>query len=40
MTLTGKLQYTYQEAIDVTNPSDTYYRDQIPYIPWHSGSAS
>ena len=38
-TLTGKLQYTYQEAIDVTNPSDTYYRDQIPYIPWHSGSA-
>ena len=37
--LTGKVQYTYQEAIDVTNPSDTYYRDQIPYIPWHSGSA-
>ncbi|MCD8318356.1 MAG: outer membrane beta-barrel protein [Paraprevotella sp.] len=38
-TLTGKVQYTYQKAIDVTNPSDTYYRDQIPYIPWHSGSA-
>lgn len=37
--MTGKLQYTYQEAIDVTNPADTYYRDQIPYIPWHSGSA-
>lgn len=36
---TAKLQYTYQEAIDVTNPADTYYRDQIPYIPWHSGSA-
>jgi outer membrane cobalamin receptor len=36
--LTGKLQYTYQEAIDITNPADTYYRDQIPYIPWHSGS--
>lgn len=36
---TTKLQYTYQEAIDVTNPADTYYRDQIPYIPWHSGSA-
>ncbi len=35
----GKLQYTYQEAIDVTQKSDTYYRDQIPYIPWHSGSA-
>lgn len=37
--LTGKLQYTYQEAIDVTDPSDTYYRNQIPYIPWNSGSA-
>lgn len=37
--LTGKLQYTYQEAIDVTDPADTYYRDQIPYIPLHSGSA-
>lgn len=36
--LTTRLQYTYQEAIDVTNPADTYYRDQIPYIPWHSGS--
>jgi len=32
-------QYTYQQAIDVTNPSDSYYRDQIPYIPHHSGSA-
>ncbi|SHE46208.1 Outer membrane cobalamin receptor protein [Mariniphaga anaerophila] len=37
--LTGKLQYTYQEAIDITNHADTYYRHQIPYIPWHSGSA-
>ena len=37
--LTTKLQYTYQEAIDITNPADNYYRDQIPYIPWHSGSA-
>ena len=23
----------------MTTPADTYYRDQIPYIPWHSGSA-
>ena len=38
--LTGKLQYTYQTAIDVTDPSDTYYGDQIPYIPWNSGSAT
>lgn len=36
---TTRLQYTYQQAIDVTNPADTYYRDQIPYIPWQSGSA-
>ena len=36
---TARLQYTYQEAIDVTDSADTYYRDQIPYIPWHSGSA-
>ena len=39
MEATARLQYTYQEAIDVTDPADTYYRDQIPYIPWHSGSA-
>lgn len=31
--LMTKVQYTYQEAIDITNPSDNYYRDQIPYIP-------
>lgn len=32
-------QYTYQKAIDITNPADNYYRHQIPYIPHHSGSA-
>ena len=32
-------QYTFQRAIDVTNPADNYYRDQIPYIPRHSGAA-
>ena len=37
--LTTKFQYTYQKAIDVTKSSDNYYRHQIPYIPWHSGSA-
>ena len=37
--LSGRLQYTYQDARDVTDPTDTYYKDQIPYIPWHSGSA-
>jgi outer membrane receptor protein involved in Fe transport len=37
-TLRTRLNYTYQTAIDVTNPGDTYYGHQIPYIPWHSGS--
>lgn len=37
--VTVRGQYTYQRAIDVTNPADNYYRDQIPYIPHHSGSA-
>ena len=39
LTATLRAQYTYQDARDVTNPSDSYYRHQIPYIPWHSGSA-
>ncbi len=38
--VTARLQYTYQDAIDVTDRADTYYRDQIPYIPWNSGSAA
>lgn len=37
--LTLRGQYTFQRAIDVTDPADNYYRDQIPYIPRHSGSA-
>ena len=37
--VTVRLQYTYQQARDVTNPQDAYYEHQIPYIPWHSGSA-
>ncbi len=36
--LRTRLNYTYQTAIDITNPNDTYYGHQIPYIPWHSGS--
>jgi len=39
VTATLRAQYTYQDARDVTNPSDSYYKHQIPYIPWHSGSA-
>ncbi len=39
LVVTGRVQYTYQDARDVTDPATPYYRDQIPYIPWHSGSA-
>ncbi|MBR4730702.1 MAG: TonB-dependent receptor plug domain-containing protein [Prevotella sp.] len=39
VTATLRAQYTYQDARDVTDPQDSYYNDQIPYIPWHSGSA-
>lgn len=38
--LISRVQYTYQSARDVTNPTNSFYRDQIPYIPWHSGTAS
>lgn len=37
--LACRLNYTYQKAQDFTDPTDVYYGDQIPYIPWHSGSA-
>lgn len=33
-----RLNYTYQKARDFTDRSDSYYGDQIPYIPLHSGS--
>lgn len=32
------LNYTYQDARDLTDPTEGYYGDQIPYTPWHSGS--
>lgn len=35
-----RLQYTHQKAIDITNPQDSYYQHQIPYIPRHSGSGT
>jgi vitamin B12 transporter len=34
----NRISYTYQKAEDKTDRTDTYYGDQIPYIPWHSGS--
>lgn len=34
-----QLSYTYQQAQDLTDPTDSYYGGQIAYVPWHSGSA-
>lgn len=35
-----RLNYTFQRARDLTDPADSYYGDQIPYIPRHSGSVA
>ncbi len=35
-----RLQYTYQKARDVTDEKASYFGDQIPYTPWHNGSAT
>ena len=34
-----RFTYTYQQAQDRTDASSPWYGGQIPYIPWHSGSA-
>lgn len=34
------LQYTFQKAYDCTDPTDSFYGDQIPYTPRHSGSVA
>ena len=44
LTMNTKLTYTYQKAQDFTKRKggilqETTYGGQIPYIPWHSGSA-
>jgi outer membrane cobalamin receptor len=39
VTTSVRLTYTYQKAQDFTDPSSPWYGGQIPYIPWHSGSA-
>ncbi|MDE7427279.1 MAG: TonB-dependent receptor [Muribaculaceae bacterium] len=33
-------EYTFQRAVDDTDPADSYYHHQIPYIPRHSFSFS
>lgn len=37
--LNTRVNYTYQKAQDFTNSQEAFYGGQIPYIPWHSGSA-
>lgn len=37
--LHSRLTYTYQKAEDRSDRSSQWYRGQIPYTPWHSGSA-
>lgn len=39
MNLIARVNYTYQKAQDFTDPNAEFYGGQIPYIPWHSGSA-
>lgn len=34
------VNYTWQHAVDMTDPSSVYYKDQIPYTPEHSGAFS
>ena len=33
-----RFAYTYQQAIDITNPAASVYKNTIPYTPDHSGS--
>lgn len=40
VSLTSRLNYTFQRAQDFTDPDDSYYGGQIPYIPRNSGSAT
>ena len=32
------VNYTYQRALDMTDPQSSVYRDQIPYTPEHTGA--
>ncbi|MDP9041909.1 MAG: TonB-dependent receptor, partial [Bacteroidota bacterium] len=35
----ARIAYTWQQALDVTDPSGTQYKNQLPYTPENSGSA-
>lgn len=38
--LLATANYTYQRAIDITNPEAKNYKEQVPYTPEHSGNVS
>ena len=38
-TVSPRINYTYQKAQDVTDPTSEWYKGQIPYVPWHSTTA-
>ncbi len=38
--LLATLNYTWQRALEMTDPGASYYKDQIPYTPPHSGGLS
>ncbi len=35
----ARLSYTFQQALDMSDPASTLYKSQLPYTPIHSGSA-
>ncbi len=35
----ARVAYTWQQALDVTDPTSAEYKNEIPYTPNHSGSA-
>ena len=39
MRWSGRIAYTWQQALDITDPSSSVYKNEIPYTPNHSGSA-
>ena len=40
LTAWAMVQYTYQRAVDTTDPGASYYRHQVPYTPLHSATVS
>jgi vitamin B12 transporter len=36
--INSRFSYSYQKALDVSNPSSLIYKTQLPYTPEHSGS--